>query len=160
MCGSRSAPQHVGHSSRCRWLVGGGNEQARLRPRSVCHDLPGRMLNLGLSPVSFVDSHADPHLGVVRRPAEAAAIGGTLARDASGCLVVRAGTVLRWPKGYSAQTSSSGVVEVLNTEGELVARTGWSVDLGGGLAPGAPTGPCLDGYQVFDVQGPVATLAP
>lgn len=160
MCGSRSAPQHVGHSSRCRWLVGGGNEQGRLRPRSVCHDLLAGCSISGSAPSVSWTPTPIPTSGWSGGPAEAAAIGGTLARDASGCLVVRAGTVLRWPKGYPAQTSSSGVVEVLNTEGELVARTGWSVDLGGGLAPGAPTGPCLDGYQVFDVQGPVATLAP
>lgn len=101
-----------------------------------------------------------PTYGWSAGAAEAAAVGGTLARDACGCLVVAAGAVLRWPKGYSARISAAGVVEVLNTGGQVVARTGHAVNLGGGLAPGTPTGRCLDGYTVFDVQGLVPTLAP
>jgi|GEM_PF-3197735 len=85
---------------------------------------------------------------------------GTLERDKNGCLGLGPGSAFRWPKGFTGRTSSSGVVEVLNTQGQVVARTGHPVKLGGGQEPGTPTGPCLDGYQVFDIESIVPTLAP
>lgn len=84
---------------------------------------------------------------------------GTLKRDSNGCLVNGPGSVLRWPKGFTGRTSSLGVVEVLNANGQVVARTGHPVHLGGGLEPGTLTGQCLTGYLVFDVESTVPPLA-
>jgi hypothetical protein len=86
---------------------------------------------------------------------------GTLERDNNGCLGLGPGNAVQWPAGYTGRISPSGVVEVLNAGGQVVARTGQWVKLGGGLRPpGAATGPCQDGYEVFDVESNVAPLAP
>jgi hypothetical protein len=87
---------------------------------------------------------------------------GTLERDSKGCLVNSPGSVLRWPKGFTGRTSSSGVVEVLNADGQVVARTGHPVRVGGGFEPATPTptGPCRAGYRVFDVEDIMPALAP
>ena len=85
---------------------------------------------------------------------------GTLERDSNGCLVNSPGSVLRWPKGFTGRTSSSGVVEVLDANDQVVARTGHPFHIGGGLEPGTLTGPCLTGYRVFDVEGVVPPLRP
>jgi hypothetical protein len=114
----------------------------------------------GAAPSSSWTPTPVPTSGWSGGAAEQAAVFGTLERGKNGCLGVSPGTVLRWPEGFTGRTSSSGVVEVLNAEDQVVARTGHPVNLGGGQAPGTLTGPCLDGYQVFDIQGIVPTLAP
>ena len=134
-----------------------GDEEADSRPDRA---IPGRRSSSGANSSSSWTPFPVPTSGWSGGSAELAATVGTLERDNNGCLVNGPGAVLRWPVGFTGRISSSGVVEVLNAEGQVVARTGHSVNLGGGLAPGTPTGPCLDGYEVFDVQGIVPTLAP
>jgi len=114
----------------------------------------------GAAPSSSWTPTPVPTSGWSGGAAEQALAFGTLERDKNGCLGVSPGTVLRWPKGFTGRTSSSGVVEILNAQGQVVARTGHPVHLGGGQQPGSPTGPCLDGYRVFDVQGILPPLAP
>lgn len=81
----------------------------------------------------------------------AALLAGTLVKDSAGCLVVGQ-TVVVWPKGYTAVTTDGGVVEVLNTRGEPVARTGAPISVGGGAPAQGLTGPCLTDRQVFEVN--------
>lgn len=90
----------------------------------------------------------------------ASLIEGTLSSDAKGCLVID-GVVIVWPKGYSARTPSSGVVEVLNQDGAVVARSGATISAGGGRAMRGVSGPCLDGRtsdSVFQVNAELPEL--
>ncbi len=63
---------------------------------------------------------------------------GTLVTDAESGTAIVVGTERRpviWPYGFSARKAAS-VVEVLDAEGDVVARTGESVGLSGGLITG------------------------
>lgn len=51
---------------------------------------------------------------------------------------------IAWPRGYTARNSLSGV-EVVNSQGEVVARTGTHVSLLGGVSPDGSFEACIYG---------------
>jgi hypothetical protein len=75
----------------------------------------------------------------------------------SGSLV----TAILWPHGYTARSTDTGAVEVLNSAGAIVARAGDQFSAGGGAdAPSSRiAGRCVDGYQqVFVVESDLKQL--
>jgi len=91
----------------------------------------------------------------------AALLEGTLVKDASGCLVVD-GLVIVWPADYTARRTAAGSVEVLNADGEVVARTGAKLRAGGGSSPVGVSGPCTSGTdrdRLYQVNEDLPALA-
>ena len=88
-----------------------------------------------------------------------AAIAGDFAR-AEGvvtthdeCVFLRSGNsemLVAWPRGTSARVAGDGRVEILNQDGDIIAREGQEVVLGGGSLSG-PEGP---GYSELVSQVP------
>jgi hypothetical protein len=65
-----------------------------------------------------------------------AALQGTLTADESGCVRVKSGEAKLtpvWPRGYSVR-GDSGSFEVLDSEKNVVARSGVTLTIGGGGA--------------------------
>jgi hypothetical protein len=87
-----------------------------------------------------------------------------LSLDGSGCVVARSDrlvTAILWPQGYTARSTDTGAVEVLNSAGAIVARTGDQFSAGGGAdAPSSRiSGRCVDGYQqVWVVESDLTPL--
>jgi hypothetical protein len=88
--------------------------------------------------------------GETAGPCAAGILVGRLVADPSGRLTVRPdqapARALRWPAGYRAQPTSAGLA-VLDDRGEVVAREGAIVALGGGEFGGA-------GWDVCQVVDP------
>jgi hypothetical protein len=80
----------------------------------------------------------------------AALMSGTLRADETGCPFVQNdfGKVTPvWPQGYTAVRLENGDVVVSAPSGQVVARTGDHVRVGGGEVPSDGKQPCLDGAE-------------
>jgi len=96
----------------------------------------------------------------------AAALDGRLSvSSASGtqCLVLTLDAghsySVTWPKGFGARFGRPA--ELVNAEGEVIAREGDHLQVGGGFTGRAPDGPCAapTGEEAFSV-GPISVVAP
>jgi hypothetical protein len=79
-----------------------------------------------------------------------ALLSGTLRADETGCSFVDndfGKVTLVWPQGYTAARVGNGDIVVSAPSGQVVARTGDHVSLGGGQVPVDQKQPCLDGAK-------------
>jgi hypothetical protein len=116
----------------------------------------------GTGPRKIVHVPTGPPLGEMR---QRAALLGVLEGGEAGpdcwCLWMRSATGNRvpvlWPAGFRARLDP---LEVLNGSGQMVARAGEHLVLGGGFRPADPEDPCSLGQdQAFYVQDETPTRA-
>lgn len=99
-------------------------------------------------------------------PANQALLTGTLTLDENGCVVLDspAGTrtYATWPSGYTATSDEDGQVTLLDSDGNPVARSGDTIQMGGGFHPAdrIDPHPCLpQGQQeIASVQSEVTAV--
>lgn len=102
-------------------------------------------------------------------PGHQALLTGTLALDENGCVALDhppAGTrtYATWPSGYTATSDEDGLVTLHDSDGNPVARSGDTVQMGGGFHPAdrIDPHPCLpQGQQeIASVQSEVTVVPP
>lgn len=100
-------------------------------------------------------------------PGNQALLTGTLALDENRCVVLDDApggtwTYATWPAGYTAATDSNGQVILRDSDGDPVARSGDTVEMGGGFYPADKVDPhpCIpDGPRdIFSVQSEVIVV--